>query len=250
MRSAYPKGILVLAILTTACNGLLAEDEPEALVSVHEMAWIENTPATVTTLATTTSVEVRKPDVDAMGDVVEDHLGTTTTTTEPDLQQAGQPTASESTTTAPTPSDSEPPPSSQPPASEATTTTAPPPPPDPGGPNGEFESQFASLINSYRSSNGLAELSRDGSLDSRARSWSEQMAGAGGLSHSNIGSLLPPWTAAAENVGMGGSVSAIFDSLAGSSGHKANMLGDYTHYGVGVWVDSAGVIWTTHVFTR
>jgi uncharacterized protein YkwD len=248
MRSAYPKGILVLAILTTACNGLLAEDEPEALVSVHEMAWIENTPATVTTLATTTSVEVRKPDVDAMRD--EDHLGTTTTTTEPDLQQAGQPTASESTTTAPPPSDSEPPPSSQPPASEATTTTAPPPPPDPGAPNGEFESQFASLINSYRSNNGLSGLSRDGSLDSRARSWSEQMAGAGGLSHSNVGSLLPPWSAAAENVGMGGSVSAIFDALAGSSGHKANMLGDYTHYGVGVWVDSAGVIWTTHVFTR
>jgi uncharacterized protein YkwD len=244
-------GLFVLAVLASALTGLFGEDEPEALASIHEGAWIRNPVFTPTTLTTTTSVEVREPDVDAMGSVVADHLGTTTTTTEPDLQLAGQPVASESTTTSPPPTDSEPPPSSQPPSTEATTTTtAPPPPPDPGGPNGEFESQFASLINSYRSNNGLAGLSRDGSLDSRARSWSEQMAAAGSLSHSNIGSLIPPWSAAAENVGMGGSVSAIFDALAGSSGHRANMLGDYTHYGVGVWVDSAGVIWTTHVFTR
>jgi uncharacterized protein YkwD len=244
-------GLFVLAILAAALTGLWGEDQPEALASIHEGAWIRNPAPTATTLATTTSIEVREPDVDAMGSVVADHLGTTTTTTEPDLQLAGQPVASESTTTSPPPTDSEPPPSSQPPSTEATTTTtAPPPPPDPGGPNGEFESQFASLINSYRSNNGLAGLSRDGSLDSRARSWSEQMAAAGSLSHSNIGSLIPPWSAAAENVGMGGSVSAIFDALAGSSGHRANMLGDYTHYGVGVWVDSAGVIWTTHVFTR
>jgi uncharacterized protein YkwD len=244
-------GLFVLAVLASALTGLFGEDEPEALASIHEGAWIRNPVFTPTTLTTTTSVEVREPDVDAMGSVVEDHLGTTTTTPEPDLQLVGQPAASESTTTSPPSTDSEPPPSSQPPSTEATTTTtAPPPPPDPGGPNGEFESQFASLINSYRSNNGLAGLSRDGSLDSRARSWSEQMAAAGSLSHSNIGSLIPPWSAAAENVGMGGSVSAIFDALAGSSGHRANMLGDYTHYGVGVWVDSAGVIWTTHVFTR
>ena len=240
-------GLLVLAVLATALNGLLGEDEPEAVVSVHEGAWIENTSTTVTTLVTTTSVEVREPDVDDMGSPVEDHLGTTTTV-EPEFQLAGQPATSEPATTSPPPA-SEPPPSSQPPATEATTTTAPPPPPpDPGGANAEFESQFASLINSYRSNNGLAGLSRDGSLDARARSWSEQMAGAGGLSHSNIGSLLPPWSAAAENVGMGGSVNAVFDALAGSSGHRANMLGGYTHFGVGVWVDSAGVIWTTHVF--
>jgi uncharacterized protein YkwD len=76
------------------------------------------------------------------------------------------------------------------------------------------------------------------------------MAGDGGLSHSNLGSLVPPWSAAGENVGMGGSVKAVFSALAGSSGHRANMLGDYTHFGVGVWVDSDGVIWTAHVFTR
>jgi uncharacterized protein YkwD len=28
------------------------------------------------------------------------------------------------------------------------------------------------------------------------------------------------------------------------------MLGDFTHLGVGVWVDASGAIWTTHIFTR
>jgi uncharacterized protein YkwD len=74
------------------------------------------------------------------------------------------------------------------------------------------------------------------------------MAAAGGLSHSNISSLVPPWSAAGENVGMGGSVGSIFNSLAGSGGHLQNMLGDFTHMGVGVWVDESGVVWTAHVF--
>jgi uncharacterized protein YkwD len=53
-----------------------------------------------------------------------------------------------------------------------------------------------------------------------------------------------------ENVGVGGSVSSIFSGLTNSSGHNANMLGDFTHLGVGVWVDASGAIWTTHIFTR
>ena len=76
------------------------------------------------------------------------------------------------------------------------------------------------------------------------------MAEDGQLKHSNISNLLPPWTAAAENVGAGGSVSGIFNALSGSSGHLGNMLGDYTHLGVGAYVDGDGTIWTVHVFTR
>lgn len=112
------------------------------------------------------------------------------------------------------------------------------------------ESDFDRLINSLRSSNGIAGLTRDGSLDSRARDWARHLAESGSLAHSNLGSLVPPWTTAAENIGQGGSVSKIFDLLAGSPGHLSNMLGDYTHMGVGVWRDANGVLWTTHVFAR
>lgn len=112
------------------------------------------------------------------------------------------------------------------------------------------ESDFASRINSYRSANGEPALKRDGSLDSYARSWAKKLAQSGSLSHSNIGSLIPPWSAVGENVGKGGSVQGIFDALKASSGHRANMVGDFTHVGVGVWRDADGVLWTAHVFTR
>lgn len=76
------------------------------------------------------------------------------------------------------------------------------------------------------------------------------MAEREGLSHSDIGSLLGSWSAVAENVGVGGSVGGIFEALAGSGGHNSNMLGEYTHVGIGVWEDGDGRLWTAHVFAR
>ena len=76
------------------------------------------------------------------------------------------------------------------------------------------------------------------------------MADSGSIKHSNIASLVPPWWAAAENVGRGGSVSTIFGLLEESSGHLSNMVGNYTAVGIGVWRDSSGLLWTVQVFTR
>lgn len=161
---------------------------------------------------------------------------TTTTTTLP-------PTTT-TTTEAPTTTQA----SATPDKTAAPGTTAPPPTEPTGGFDSGAEAEFASLINSYRSSNGLATLSRDGSLDSYARSWAEQLSANGDLSHSNIGSLLPPWSSVGENVAVGGSITGMFNALVASSGHQANMLGDFTHFGVGVWQDDDGTLWTAHVF--
>jgi len=114
----------------------------------------------------------------------------------------------------------------------------------------DYEADFRSRINSVRSSNGLAGLRSNGSLNSRARDWAKSMADSNKLKHSSLGNLVPPWSGAGENVGKGGSVSSIFNSLTGSSGHLANMLGNYTDVGVGVWVDNNGTLWTVHVFVR
>jgi uncharacterized protein YkwD len=113
-----------------------------------------------------------------------------------------------------------------------------------------MESDFYGRINSIRKSNGLSGLSANGSLASYARSWAKYMGDHDNLAHSNIGSLAPPWSSVAENVGKGGSVSGIFSALAGSSSHLSNMLGNFSHVGVGVWVDAGGTIWTVHVFAR
>jgi uncharacterized protein YkwD len=108
---------------------------------------------------------------------------------------------------------------------------------------------FAST-NGLRKGEGLDPLNRNSSLDAEAAWWAVEMAGSGELSHSDLGRLFPPWSAAAENVGMGGSAGGVFDALAASPGHLANMLGDYTDAGMAAFVDDAGSVWVVQVFTR
>jgi uncharacterized protein YkwD len=143
------------------------------------------------------------------------------------------------------------PPASQPaPKPAPTTTTTPPAPPAPaGGFSGSMESQFGADINGLRQSVGLAGLARNGDLDGYARWWAKQLAETGALSHSDIGSLLGPWNTVGENVAYGVSTGSIFSALVGSPGHYANMVGaGFTAYGIGVYVDGAGRLWTCHVF--
>lgn len=151
---------------------------------------------------------------------------TTTTTTTPTTQAAAA-----TTTTSP----------------PATTTTAPAPTTQSRF-SAAKEADFHARINSLRGSDGLPALSRDGALDARARDWARHLGETGSLQHSDIGSLIPPWSAVGENLGSGGSVAGVFDALAGSSGHRSNMMGEFTHVGIGVWVDGTGTLWAVHVF--
>lgn len=135
----------------------------------------------------------------------------------------------------------------KPPATSSTTTTT----TVAGGDyNSSLEAQFVALINDHRADQGLAPLTRSGSLDSEARAWSKQMASEGEIFHSDLGRLLGPWSSVGENVAVGGSVTGLFNALVASDGHNANMLGDFTHIGVGVWVDAGGTLWTTHLFAK
>jgi uncharacterized protein YkwD len=181
-------------------------------------------------------------------DLTEEALTRSTSTTSTTSTSTTTTTTTVATTTTAPRRGSSPAPASPPTTQPATTTTT--TQSSSAGYLSGAENDFASRINSYRGSNGKAALSRDGSLNSYARSWAKHMAGQGSLVHSNLGSLLPPWSTAGENLGQGGSVSAIFNALVDSSGHRANMLEDFTHMGIGVWQDSNGTLWTVHVFTR
>lgn len=167
---------------------------------------------TTSTLAATTTTTTRAP--------------TTTTTGAPKTTttKAATTTSTQATTT-----------------TEATTTTV-----AAGGSfNSSHESQFRGSINGLRST----PLASDSSLNSYARNWAKHMAESGNFSHSNIGSLLGPWSAVGENISKGNSVSAMFSGLKASPGHHANMVNEsFTHLGVGVWVEADGTIWTAHVF--
>jgi uncharacterized protein YkwD len=164
---------------------------------------------------------------------------TTTTTSDDTTTTTAEPSPTTSEDTGETPTTTTPQSTTAPPATEAA-----------GDYDSGAESDFASKINSFRSGDGESSLSRDGSLDSYARSWAKTMADNGALSHSNIGSLVPPWNSVGENVGTGESVGQIFDALVSSGSHSSTMLSDFTHLGVGAYRDSAGALWTVHVFTR
>lgn len=230
-----------------------------AIVWNGEVRYPRQVSTGTTTLAATTTTVFELPAIVASGtvrteeetDLIEEATtaaaeATTTTTAPPTTTTTAVPATA--TTAKPSPTTTE---GSQ----DAPTTTTPPSTTAPpttatGGYDSGAEADFASRINSFRGSNGESTLSRDGSLDSYARSWAKKMADAGALSHSNIGSLVPPWSSVGENVGTGGSVGPVFDALASSGSHSSTMLADFTHMGVGVYRDSAGALWTVHVFTR
>lgn len=112
----------------------------------------------------------------------------------------------------------------------------------------------AAAINSSRGEAGLAPLTPNSSVDAVAQAWAEQLASAGELSHnpSYTDQIPAGWTGAAENVAMASEPSAagMHTQLMNSPGHRANILGDFTHVGVGFAVDDSGAGWLVEVFAR
>lgn len=234
MNSRLAAGIAI-AVLTSAVLALAAQDEADLIQSPEVLSQaVSAAPPT-----TAASAEIT--------DLLPDESPTTTYVKTGAAQVVSDATTSSSVAAAEEASTTTAPPAAATTTTRAPVTTTAPPS---GGFNSGHETSFVSLINSHRTANGLAALTRNSSLDAEARAWSQQMAANGGLSHSNLSRFLPPWSSVGENVGVGGSVSSIFGGLTASSGHNANMLGDFTHIGVGVWVDGSGTLWTTHVFTN
>lgn len=199
------------------------------------------------------SSELVKRPAPVLADVTVTTVHTTTTLDDEYLFEVLEARVTDSTQPAPTTTTEAPAPAT-PAAStggqskpQSTTTTAAPKPA--GGFSSQAEGGFQSAINNHRAGQGLAALGRNANLDAYARSWAKKLAANGKLSHSNIGSLLGPWSTAGENVAFGRSVDQIFGALVASAGHNANMVsGAFTALGVGVYVDGSGVLWTVHVF--
>lgn len=240
--------LLTIAVaLLGALYGVLGpgpEPEPPSIGELHDSfaGTLDSDGTSSTTLALVFSATATKPLVlsDAELDLTEEMKDRATSTT-------SSTTTTSTTTTAETTAKPAPGATTTTTTVSSTTTSA---PAATSGFRSDFEADFHGRINSLRSSNGLGGLSRDGSLNARARDWAKHMSDNNDLRHSSLSSLVPPWSSAAENIGKGGSVDAIFSSLANSSGHRSSMLGDFTAVGIGAWVDSSGVIWTVHIFAR
>ncbi len=122
------------------------------------------------------------------------------------------------------------------------------------------ERQVLHLVNTARKRKGLRPVHRSKKVNPVATRWTRQMAQRGKLAH-NPGyaqQLRLRWTRAAENVGYtsrkGASVRwlarRVHRALMDSPGHRHNILGDYNRIGLGVFLDSDGVLWITQNFAK
>lgn len=115
------------------------------------------------------------------------------------------------------------------------------------------ELEFHRLLNDLRIPRGLSPLGWDDGLANYARSWSATMAGSYLHHDPNFGNetsqAVPGWQRAGENVGVGGNVGSLHNAFVASSGHFANMIGDFNRVGIGV-VASGGNLWVTVRFAK
>lgn len=101
------------------------------------------------------------------------------------------------------------------------------------------EREFFDALNAERGRAGKAPLVWDERLAADAREWSAVMAPTNSIFHtSRLGAdtaeALASWQRAGENVGMGWSTGTLHDAFVASSGHYANIVGDYNLLGIGV----------------
>ena len=89
-------------------------------------------------------------------------------------------------------------------------------------------------------------------MDAVALAWANQLAVNGTLSHNpSFSDQIPGgWSAAGENVAQGyPDAYSMHDGWIHSSGHLANILGDYTDVGI-AFVSAGGTTWGVEVFAR
>jgi hypothetical protein len=113
--------------------------------------------------------------------------------------------------------------------------------------------QIFNDTNTQRANAGLKPLIlAPSSMSNVAQAWTQDMATMGFMSHNpNFQYQLPAnWTALGENVANGYTPTTVITAWMASPGHRANILGDYTHIGIGYWVDDAGHTWFTQDFGK
>jgi hypothetical protein len=118
------------------------------------------------------------------------------------------------------------------------------------------EQEFLRLLNETRAAHGLAPMILDGGLSVDARSWSAHMNARVLLYHTpamqmrdEVARVVPAWQRIGENIGVGYDVQGLHNAFFNSTGHRANMLGDYNRLGVGV-SRNGSQIWVTFRFVK
>jgi hypothetical protein len=108
-------------------------------------------------------------------------------------------------------------------------------------------------VNTQRASNGLAPLDVSSRLSSYAQAHAEKMAAEGAIFHSSSAYLQKAagsgWERIGETVGRGGSADSVVKAFFDSPSHRATLLGDFTHIGVGVAI-AEGVTYVSLIVVK
>jgi len=121
----------------------------------------------------------------------------------------------------------------------------------------DFEQEVLDWTNGQRKAAGLPMFVASEKLTKAARAHAWNMAAYNSMSHSIGGSLSSrvaghgyAWWRLAENIAAGQHTAQdVITSWMGSSGHRANILGDYTEIGIGVFdAGGGGTRYWTQIF--
>ena len=121
------------------------------------------------------------------------------------------------------------------------------------------EQKMANLLNQDRKNNGLAALTLDPELCRIARIKSADMRDNGYFAHESptygrVGQMLSHfgyrYSAAGENIAHHANVDKAQAAFMSSSGHRQNILGSWTKFGVGIVQDAQGYIYATQIFAK
>ena len=111
-------------------------------------------------------------------------------------------------------------------------------------------SALYAATNQDRAANGLGPLQWDSAAALVAQNWVQQMVAANNLVHNpNLAAeitayVTPDWTRIGENIGWAGTVASLESAYMASSGHRANILGDYNRVGIATMRDARGNVWS------
>lgn len=121
----------------------------------------------------------------------------------------------------------------------------------------EIEIDILETLNDYRTSQGLSVLSRVDEITLEAYEHNIYMIKNKDVSHANFqqrySNLVSEIEAKAvsENIGYGyRTAEAVVEAWLNSEGHKINIEGDYTHFGISVEQDEEGKNYFTNIFVR
>jgi uncharacterized protein YkwD len=127
-------------------------------------------------------------------------------------------------------------PPSTPPPTTVPPTTVPPTtvPPATTAPASVEVARILSDTNAFRAANGKPPLIAMPALNTIADEWARTMHDQCIFEHRSSFSVYPAgWTRAGENIAAGYSYTSVVQGWIDSPGHRANMLGDFTHIGIG-----------------